>query len=144
MPAKSIAHFGIMASAAFVLSASLVQAQSTINDPTPVLGNGVTGTASNAQMNSALNAHSKCPKNTSCKTNPKGETQIALVNALITQYHSCRRRAADVSSTPAQKDKLRKSCVADYNPKFAKSCVGAASSIAICERLRTRGTIDRP
>jgi hypothetical protein len=135
----------LMAAALLASASAGLYAQSTIGDPTPVLGNGVTGAAANAQMNSALGAHAKCAKNKSCAAaNAKSEAQQRNVNTLITQYHGCRRRAADVASSPAQRDALRMGCVREYDPKFAKSCVGAANSIAICERYRSRGTIERP
>jgi hypothetical protein len=135
----------LMAGALLAAGSAGLHAQSTINDPTPVQGNGVTGAAANAQMNSALDGHAKCAKNKSCAaTNAKGEAQVRNVNALIKEYGACRRRAADVASSPVQKDALRKACVREYDPKFAKSCVGSANSIAICSRYRNRGTIDRP
>jgi hypothetical protein len=135
----------LMAAALLSGAAAGLHAQSTINDPTPVQGNGVTGAAANAQMNAALNGHAKCAKTKKCAAaNAKTTAQTQNVNTLITQYRACRRRAADVSSNPAQKAALRKACVKEYDPKFAKSCVGAANSIAICARYRTRRTIDQP
>jgi uncharacterized protein (DUF1800 family) len=135
----------LASTAMFFLPAVAVHAQSTIGDPTPVLGNGVTGAAANAQMNSALDAHAKCAKTKSCaKQSAKSEQQKNTVNALIKEYRGCRRKAADIADSPAQKDALRDACVQQYNPKFAKSCVGGASTIAICMRYRSRGTIESP
>jgi hypothetical protein len=119
-------------------------AQSTIGDPTPVLGNGVTQSAANAQMNAALAAQVKCAKDKNCAAlNAKREAEARAVNALITEYYGCRRRAGDAAGNPAQKAALRKACVDQYNPKFAQSCVGGANTIAICTRYRSRGSIER-
>jgi hypothetical protein len=133
----------IAAAAIMTIGVAAGYAQSTIGDPTPVQGNGVTQAAANAQMNAALEAQAKCAKDKKCAASAeKSEADVRVVNTLITQYRACRRRAADVASSPAQKDALRKACVDEYNPKFARSCVGGANSISICMRYRSRGTIE--
>jgi hypothetical protein len=133
----------VTATAALTLGGAAAYAQSTIGDPTPVQGNGVTQAAANAQMNAALEAQAKCAKDKKCAaSNEKRDADVRVVNALITQYRACKRRAADIASSPAQKDALRKACVAEYDPKFAKHCVGGASTIAICTRYRSRGTVE--
>jgi hypothetical protein len=99
--------------------------------------------AGHAKMSDAVKIQGPCVTGKTClASTEKDEADLRAVNALITEYRACRRRAADIASSPAQKDALRKACVKEYNPKFAKACVGAARSVGICTRYRTRGTIE--
>jgi hypothetical protein len=73
---------------------------------------------------------------------PKAIAQKQRVNALVSQYNDCRANARQISRNKPEKDLYRAQCVRTYQPQFAKSCVGAAMSIAICTKLKRQGKID--
>jgi hypothetical protein len=123
------------ASVGLSLNPALLSAQ-TINDPTPIQGNMVTETAAGIAVRSANGGYGDVDDS------PNRMAQKARANALISQYSQCRANARNYARTKVQKDAIRADCVRQYQPKFAKACVGGATTIAICSRLKSRGTIE--
>jgi hypothetical protein len=139
---KIILVFGIAGSALYAGSAAL--AQSTIGDPTPIMGSGVYEAGRNAQMNAALGQHARCAKDARCAAQSKQrEAEQAQVSSLIKEYSQCKTNARDRAGSPARKDALREACRSQYQPQFAQACKGGGESIAICARLKRTGSIDR-
>jgi hypothetical protein len=131
-------------SGAALLAGNAALAQSTIGDPTPILGSGVYEAGRYAQMNAALGQHARCAKDARCAVQSKQrEAEQAQVSGLIKEYSQCKRNAGDRAGSPARKDALREACRAQYQPQFTQACKGGGESIAICARLKRTGSIDR-
>jgi hypothetical protein len=127
---KLFAHFAFVTA---LINPALLSAQS-VEDPVPIQGNMVTETARAAAVRSANGGYG------AVNNSPERMAQKRRVNALISQYSQCRSNARDYSKP--QKDAIRAQCVQQYQPKFAKACVGGATTIAICSKLINRGSIE--
>ena len=62
------------------------------------------------------------------------------VNALVANFGMCRRNASDAGNKRS-KDIAREQCRRNYQPQFARACVGGAQTIAICMKLKRTGSI---
>jgi hypothetical protein len=139
---QMIGMFGMACMALFASHSAF--AQSTIGDPTPIMGGGVYEAGRNAQMNAALGQHARCAKDARCAAqSEQRQAEQAKVSALIKDYSQCRRNAADKAGSPARKDAMREACRAHYQPQFTQACAGGGESIAICTRLKRTGSIAR-
>ncbi len=130
------AAVGVLAISSLYMSA--VQAQS-IDDPVPIQGNNVTEAARSAANAAAFGGSSE-------KITEKDMAQKNVVRNLIPQYTRCksdaRARARSNGNANRQVYKaVENACTRQYEPAFNKACVGAANSIAICQRLHSKGTI---
>ncbi len=116
-----------------------VQAQ-TIGDPTPIENNGVTEAARSAANAAAFGKPG-------AKLSAKDRAQRDVVFDLIPQYTQCKSdaRAAVRSRGNANRERYKAAesvCTQRYNPQFGRACVGAANAIAICQRFKSRGTLN--
>ena len=118
-----------------VCTAPVAVAQ-TVGDPTPILGNGVTETARGIANRSANGGYGPVDNS------PKALAEKAKVNGLVSQYSDCRANARNITKNRVRKDAIREQCRQQYQPQFAKACVGGARSIAICMKLQRKGTIE--
>ncbi len=108
----------------------------TVSDPVPIQGNPVTETAAGIAIRSANGGYGPVDNS------PKALAQKAKVNGLISKYSDCRANARNLARDKAGKDAIREQCRRQYQPQFAKACVGGAKSIAICMKLQRKGSIE--
>ena len=69
----------------------------------------------------------------------KASDPIAKVEVLINQYVACKR---EVAGTRPQVYRHQENCRLQYQPKFARACVGAARDMNICQKLYREGSIE--
>ncbi len=112
--------------------ASAVHAQ-TLNDPTPILGNNVVESA-----RAAANAAAFTPNKGGARISAQEQAEKDQVQQLIKALSNCKSQATVNGSN---RRAHRTQCETQYLPQFKAACVGGASTIAICTRLKRTGSI---